>query len=139
MDHYDQVSKIVFVDILLNKEIDLSYLSGFSYPFENSVQGVQNGRFLLRFYGSSAPSSVQTVDNETIRVYPGESGMVVNTLSSDPIRQIRVYDLQGRKLYEKELSNSSSYWIPESFGHRQVIVRVVTQQNAKNINIISIK
>jgi hypothetical protein len=136
MDGYTRASEIVLTDMLLNKEIDLSNLASFTYSFENNVKGVQNDRFFIRFI-SSATSLSSTGEEEYIQIYSGSSGIIVNTPTSDPIREIRVCDLQGRVLYEKKVSGIRASRIPHDFDTDLVIVRVKTQNRVESKKVVT--
>ena len=125
----NQMSGIVLMDMLLNKEIDLSGLDSYTYSFENKVQGIQNDRFFIRIL--SAKTSLSSVEKEDdIRIYPNLSGILVSAPA--PIFGIEVYDLQGRKLYEKTLPGTYIHQITGEFAPGYVIVRVKTKNRVEN-------
>ncbi|MDR0230587.1 MAG: hypothetical protein LBI82_00505 [Dysgonamonadaceae bacterium] len=135
MDNYNQASKIVLMDMLLNREIDLAGESSVSYSFENQVKGIQNDRFFIRIQ-SDITSLPPVEKDEEIRVYSNMSGILISTPASDPIRQIQVYDFQGRKLYDEVLSEISYHQIPDNFNTHCVIVKVKTKDQVKSKKIV---
>ncbi|MDR0799154.1 MAG: IgGFc-binding protein, partial [Dysgonamonadaceae bacterium] len=138
MDHYTQADKIFFIDQELNEEIDLSQQASVSYSFNNQLQGIQNGRFFLRFL--KRPTSVANIyTGNFIEVYGNASGITVGSRSSDPIRKITVYDLQGNLLYEETPNHTSLFHIQKDWNVRQVIVRVVTEKQTKSIKVLLTK
>jgi len=53
MDNYVSAIKIEFVDVLLGRTIDLTGLASYTYTFNNTATGIQNGRFSIHFYAKS--------------------------------------------------------------------------------------
>ena len=135
MDHYDQVSGIVLMDMLLNKEVDMSGLSSFVYSFDNQVDGILNDRFFIRF--TPVNSLLPSWEQDTyIHIYPSSSGILVHSPTFDPIRLIQVYDVQGRKLYEEMFPGISTCLIPGNSEVSCVIVRVKTNEQVKSKKIV---
>jgi len=135
MDRYNQATKIILMDMLLNKEIDVTGQSSFTYSFENQVKGIQNNRFSIHFKREA--NSLSPVEkNENIQIYSNVSGILVTSPTFDPIDQIQVYDLQGRKLYEERFSKINYYQIPGNFNTHCVIVRVKTKDQVKSKKIV---
>jgi hypothetical protein len=128
MDHYKQVSKIIFEDRLLNKTIDLTGKNSFSYSFANQVEGVQNGRFFLVF--SSSPTAIQDLqDLQDVKVVKDASG--THIVTDKKIEQIIFYDFQGRNIYESGYVGADYYTIPAKLSHG--IAKVITTQGVKSV------
>jgi len=136
MEGYNQASKIVLMDMLLNKEIDLTGQPSFTYSFDNQVKGIQNDRFFIRFEAETTTTLPSLEKDENIQIYANMSGILINTPTFDPISQIEVYDLQGRRLYEEALAEISYYQIPDIFNTHCVIVRVKTKNQVSSKKII---
>lgn len=135
MDNYKEASQIVLMDVLLNKEFDLSGQSSFAYTFNNNLDGAQNNRFFIRI--SSEVTSLPSFEQDKyIQIYSSLSNILVHTASFDPIRSIEVYDFQGRRLYEKAFAGVITYQIPDNFDTRNVIVRVKTNNQMKSQKIL---
>ncbi|MCL1943823.1 MAG: T9SS type A sorting domain-containing protein [Candidatus Azobacteroides sp.] len=135
MDNYNRASEIVLIDMLLNKEIDLSGLPSYVYSFENKTTGIQNDRFLIRFRSNMA--SLSSVEgDECIQIYSNLSGILINASTSDPIMEVQVCDLQGRILYEKTFAGITTCQIPGNFDAGCVIVRVETKDRVKSEKVI---
>ena len=135
MDRYNKTSKIVFTDMLLNKEIILTGYSDISYSFDNQTTGIQNDRFFLRF--GASPTSLSLPQNaDDIQIYANESGILVKTPDSDPICLIQVYDLMGRKIFEETLSGVNMYQLSGNYKARFVIVNVHTNNRVKSQTIM---
>jgi hypothetical protein len=135
MDHYTQTTKIFFLDIVEGKEFELTGMDNFTYPFDNQVTGIQNGRFFIRF--SNMPTGQSIVEDNNILVYAGSFGISVS--SPDPIRQISLYDMEGRKIYENTRIGKNSFLINEPVDLQSVIVRVITTQGSKSVKARIIK
>jgi hypothetical protein len=135
MDSHHLASKIVLMDVLLKREIDISGQSNFIYVFENQISGIQNDRFFIRFESanSSLPSST---NDEYIQIYPGSSGILVHSPGFDPIRSVQVFDLHGRKLYEETFSGVNTCRIPGNSEISCLIVRVKTNKQVKSKKIV---
>ncbi|MDR0799456.1 MAG: IgGFc-binding protein [Dysgonamonadaceae bacterium] len=136
MDRYMQGGKIIFEDALENKAVDLTGKSSYTYSFDNQTKGIQNGRFFLRL--AAMPTYIQTASpGEDIKVIAGASGITIYSQTNDPVRKITVFDLQGQKLYEsRENGNGRTVVIPAgSFDARQVIVRIVTDKQTRNVKL----
>ena len=135
MDSYHQASGIVLMDMVLNKEVNISGLSSFVYSFENQVRGIQNDRFFIRF-GSTSSLIPPLGQGEYIHIYPSSSGILVHSPIFDPIRLIQVYDVQGQKLYEETFPGITTCQIPGNSEVHCVIVRVKTNEQVKSKKIV---
>jgi hypothetical protein len=137
MDNYRRTSRIVLVDKLLNKEIDLTNQPDVSYSFENLTQGIQNDRFYVRFGASLVSVAGPESDGGNIRIYSAASDIVIQTPASDPIRFVQIYDLLGRKVYEEEVpSGVNDHRISGRFDARFVVVRVYTDKQVKSQPVV---
>lgn len=136
MNRYQQSKKITFTDVLTNTEIDLTGKDSYTYSFENQMNGIQNDRFFLRFYGSPTALNTPEIAGD-IQAYNDGSGISVRTLSSDKIRQVIIYDIGGRKIYENNTLSTNHLSIGKRFEALYLIVKVVTDNQTKNIKIIN--
>ena len=133
MDNYFKASKIELIDALENSTIDLTGKQSYTYSFNHTAKGIQNGRFSIRISNSTtALSDVSGFDDLT--VYGDSKGIYVVTSSTDPVLQLCVYDLQGRKVYES-FSNAKYYPMEENFGSSPLIVKVMTKNGTKAIKL----
>jgi hypothetical protein len=112
--------------------VDLTGKASYTYTFNNTDKGIQNGRFSLRI-GSSL-TSVPTVDNSAnnLKVYGDSRGVYV--VSSEPVKQLTVFDLMGRKLYES-VANAGYYPLKENLGKTPLIVKVTTANQVKTVKL----
>jgi len=74
-------------------------------------------------------------DSDALKVYGDSKGIYVVTPASDPVRQVAVYDLQGKKVYESYW-NTGYYALPEGIEHSPaLIVKVTTKNLVKTVKI----
>ena len=132
MDNYSKASFIKLFDAFENRTIDLSGLSSYTYTFNHSGAGIQNGRFYLRI--ASSMSDLSNVHTEHLKVYSDANGIYVLSSSSDPVRKLEVYDLQGRKVYESN-ANAGYYALPGNYSQTPLIVKVMTNNESKTVKI----
>ena len=136
MDNYNTVSEIILTDTKLNREMDISGLPSFTYSFDNQTSGIKNDRFYLRFV-PSITSQTPIPEEEYIRIYTQESDILIQAPSFDPIREIRVFDLQGRLIFGKSFTEEvGNYRIPHNSNDGCVIVRVKTKDRVKNQKVM---
>ena len=132
MDNYSKASKIELVDALENKTFDITGQSSYTYSFNDTENGIQEGRFSLRMEKSStALPDVRSADD--LNVYSDSKGIYV--VFSEPVKKIAIYDFTGRELYESH-SDAKFYPLPENLCNVPLIVKVMTENNVKTVKII---
>ncbi|MDR3262422.1 MAG: IgGFc-binding protein [Tannerella sp.] len=135
MAHFPQASKIEFVDAAANLTVDLTGKTDYSYEFSNQAEGIQNGRFFLRFQAS--PTALKDIkdfkDLKDLKIYSDDSG--IHIASPDNIREITLYNLQGQKIYESGLINRNFYTIRREPGLPAPVVRAVTASGVKSVKL----
>ena len=133
MDHYTKASKIEFIDALENKIINLTGIASYTYTFNQNETGIRNGRFSLRFDNTTTSlPEVNSPDN--LKVYGDLNGIYVLSSESDPVKQVTVYDLHGRKLYESA-SGAKYYSLQRNPGASPLIIKVRTENQVKIVKI----
>ena len=132
MDNYSKTSKIELFDAKENSSIDLTGMSSYTFTFNNTETGISNGRFSLRI-GSSMTALPEISRPDNLKVYGNSKGIYVISSSSDPVKQVIVYDLQGKELFES--SSGASYYPLEKSGQMLAIVKVITKNQVKNVKI----
>ena len=133
MDNYDKASKIEFIDALEGRTVNLTGKSNYTYTFDNTEKGIQNGRFLLRI-GTSMTALPDVTSSDHLKVYGNSKGIFVISSPSDPVLQVIVYDFQGRKIYESA-SGAEYYPLEENSAHSPLIVKVMTKSQVKSVKI----
>jgi len=131
MDNYSKASKIELIDAKENKTIDLTGKSSYSFSFNHTEKGIQNGRFSLRI--SNSMTALPDIDNSgDINVYGNSKGIYI--VSTEPVQRLEVYDLTGRKLYESTL-DARYYPLQGNSGNFPLIVKVMTTNKVKTVKI----
>jgi hypothetical protein len=139
MDRYN--AQIKFVDFVAGQEIDLTDKTSYEYPFEytpakdaDQKPVANESRFFIQF--TPAVPTQLTGISEMIKVYTDKQAIYV--VSSDKIRQVFIYDLQGSLVYADRRVNASYLSIAKKFSRPEVyIVKVATEKGIKNIKLIN--
>jgi len=129
MDNYSKAAKIELIDALENKTTDLTGKSSYTCSFNDTETGIQNGRFSLRISSSiTSMPDVNSADN--LNIYGNSKGIYV--ISSEPVQQLEVYDLTGKKLYE---SNTDARYYPlyDYSDNFPLIIKVMTKNMVKTV------
>ena len=135
MDNYSKASKIELFDALENRTINLTGQSSCTYTFNHTQTGISNGRFSLRFENSTT-ALPEINDPDRLNVYGDSKGIYVVSPASDPVRQMAIYDFQGRKIYEST-SDARYYPLPGNLARSPLIVKVITKNSAKTVRIMN--
>ena len=136
MDNYTEPTKIMLLDAFENHTIDISGIPSYTYTFNNTETGIQNGRFSLRF-GFSETALPEVINPNDLKVYKDSRGIYVISSASDPILQVTVYDLQGRKMYEST-SGANYYPVEDNLKNSPLIVKVRTHNQTKTVKLNSL-
>ena len=131
MDNYFKASKVELFDSFENIIIDLTELSSYTYSFNNTEKGIQNGRFSIKF--TSSVTSLPDIDNnDDLKVYGSSKGIYV--ISQEPVQKMEVYDLQGRKLYENN-SDLRYFHLQNNPENSPLIIKVITRNKIKVVKV----
>ena len=133
MDNYLRASRIELIDAQENLTMNLTGKSTYTYTFNHTETGISTGRFSLRF-GSSMAGLPAGNDSDALKVYGDSNGIYVVSPASDPVQQVVVYDLQGRKVFESA-SGANYYPLQGNIGHSQLIVKVITKTLTKTVKL----
>ena len=133
MNNYN-AGKIEFVDLISGEEIDITNESSFERIFPNGKGGYQNGRFFLRI--SQDAMNMDSFASQGLNVYKANEEIHVVSSPGNLIKQIRVYDIQGRLIYNDTDIRTDIYRIKAPFEKQQVlVVQVVTEKNTESVKI----
>ena len=135
MDNYSKASKIELFDALENRTINLTGQSSYTYTFNHTQTGISNGRFSLRFENSTT-ALPEINDPDRLNVYGDSKGIYVVSPASDPVRQVAIYDFQGRKIYEST-TDARYYPLSGNLAHSPLIVKVITKNGTKTVRIMN--
>jgi hypothetical protein len=133
MNDYLKASKIEFIDAQEQQTIDLTGMESYTYSYNHTVRGVMNGRFSLRF--SNSMTALPDIDESgNLKVYNDSQGIYVISSATDPVQQVIVYDLHGRKIYESFL-NTGYYPLQRNLYDSTWIVKVITKNEVKTVKL----
>lgn len=134
MDNYD-ASLIEFVDKTTGQTIDITGKKSFDYVFDNTVTGIQNNRFYISIDGVTSIDNTLSEANE--QVYFSNNGIAVVSSVSNPIKQIMIYDIHGRLLYNRNGINASLFEVEDQLNSDVIIVKVVSEKGVKSVKLIN--
>jgi hypothetical protein len=139
MNHY-AADKIEFVDKGENGTeeniTDITHRQDFEHTFLNGAGGYQSGRFFLRISPKTTTGLEETVADGAIQVYKSLNAIHVVSSPNDPIKQIRIYDLQGRILYNNTSVGTDIYLVKDRFAAQQVlVVQVATEKKTSSVKL----
>jgi hypothetical protein len=81
----------------------------------------------------NVPTSLDRTKPTSVRVYKNEAG--IGVVSPEIIRNIRIYDLQGRILYDQTQVNATDYTVRERFNPPVLIVQVITETKTESVKV----
>ncbi|NDV46327.1 hypothetical protein D0T49_04650 [Paludibacter sp. 221] len=142
MERYD--ADITFIDTQKNSSINLSNYSEYDYSFDyQPARDAQNAIIPSedRFFVLISPKRV-TADEDALSgqlsVYTGADAIHVISNDSNPIKQLYIYDMQGRIMYTRDNVNMSYCTIPMPDRLSAVgLIKVITEKEVKNIKLLN--
>ncbi len=102
------------------------------FSFDNQTGNIR-GRFFLRIENTNTGINQPLVAD--VRVFSDQGKLIVSSDSDDPVRSVKIFDLQGRILHKQEGLDTSYYSFnmkPTPTG-QLVIVQVQTRQTQRTI------
>ncbi|GHV08547.1 hypothetical protein FACS1894160_3010 [Bacteroidia bacterium] len=138
MDTYQ--AKISLLDVLENKEIDLTGLGSYEYAF-NYTSVKQNGqaiasedRFFIRFSPTNL-TGLSGLASAPVSVF--DKGGVIHAVSgaSNLIKEVFVYNLQG-VLLQTNTVNTAYYTGNREWVSGVYVVKVVSEKGTQNVKLI---
>jgi hypothetical protein len=141
MDSYN--AAITFIDMVENKQIDLTGLTAYEYSFdytpvlENGQAIAENNRFFIQL-APATPTGVSKIISTNPVVYSKNRVIYAVSAPSDIIRQVWIYNVQGKLVYADKHVNTSSCTIPYGTAIPEVcIVKLITGEGVKNVKLIT--
>ena len=132
IDHSDGVfagsQNIYLQDLLSNVIFDLK--SG-SYTF-TSEAGTFDSRFVLRYTTGTLGTGTFDPEN-TVKVAVDKNILKVRSIS-EPIDEIAVFDISGRKVYEQKAVSSSEFQAADIVLNHQPLIIKISLANGQTIN-----
>jgi len=127
VDHFDGLflgsQDIILKDASSGVETDLKSTA---YTFAAKA-GTDNNRFSLKFQKTLGVKSV-VFDESSVLVYKNKG--VLHIKSTTAISDVKVYDIQGRLLFEKMKVDANETALTSSkFGNQVLIVKITSQDN----------
>ena len=138
MDNYD--ATISFIDVL-GETIDISNRPAYTYAF-NYIPSVKDEKVVPSenrfFIQMSSKTGIANWSNglEKVDIYAKDNTIHIISTSSNLIKQVTVYNLQGQVLYASDQLNTSTYTVDRYENTKICIVKVVTENGTQNKKLI---
>lgn len=140
MDKYK--AALTFIDTESEKEIDITGLESFQYDFthtavldaEGNGTAIEN-RFLLRI-SPEATSIYDPSSDDKIVVYMNNGSITIMSSADDNIKNVQLYDVNGRLLYQDHFIDTDHHKIPVLLQDPVNILKVQTHTKTKTFKII---
>ena len=117
-------NKNVFIEDKLNNSI--VNITNESYVF-TTVVGTFDNRFVLRYTGKTLTSDEFVKDNESVFVSSKNKQLLINS-TKELIDEVTIYNLAGRKIYQKKEINAANLSVLNLLvGHQVVLVKLRLQ------------
>jgi len=138
MDNYD--ANISFIDSETGKEINLTGLASCDYPVNYTPKQVNGAvtpcedRFFIRI-SKTMTGLTETLANK-VNVYESNGRIQVISGTSNPVKEVAVYNLQGALIYKESAINAISHTVNRSFPVGAYIVKVISEENTDNVKLL---
>lgn len=132
-----EAEKIELIDLAANKQIDLKGLGEeeYLYSFTPDEKVWMKDRFLIRIAAASSGIE-QAFQNEEIHASKDGNNIRIWSGDNNLLKEIAVYDLQGRLLHHKQQIATSSYIVNTTgYPSGAYILKITSQQSVKNIKL----
>ena len=133
IDHVDGIflydQKVYLEDKLLNVIHDVK-----SSPYNfSSAAGTFNDRFVLRYTGKTLGTKDFNLNENTVLVAKDRNELKIKS-QQENIKQITVFDLLGRKVFDKEAIDTNEFRTSNITVKKQMVVVKVTLSNGQVIS-----
>ncbi|MFV5683901.1 T9SS sorting signal type C domain-containing protein [Flavobacterium sp. GB2R13] len=123
-------NQVVFIeDKLNNTNFDLK--SG-SYTFNTEI-GAFNNRFVLHFMDKTLAVKTFQTEKDSVLVFNKNKQIQINS-TAEVIDKIILYDLSGRKIYQKNNIDSIEFLVPNLVSNRSIVLVKIVLQNGHTVN-----
>ncbi|OOV29886.1 hypothetical protein BXU11_00795 [Flavobacterium sp. LM5] len=110
-------------------------LSRSDYSF-TAIKGVENDRFVLKYYNNQLGTEDNVLEDKKLVVSVKNKIITINSFG-EAIEKVQIFDLLGRKLYDKSKINAQKWSIASLRSSKQVlIVRTILANGAIKSNKI---
>lgn len=123
------VNKNIFIEDKLNNKI--ADITNEGYAFTTMV-GIFNDRFVLRYTDKTLISDEFLKDNESVLVSSKNKQLQINS-TKESIDEVTIYNLAGRKIYQKSKINATDLLMLNLFVGHQVLLLKILLQNGKTV------
>ena len=113
---------IYIEDTVLNVTHDLR-ISDYSFA---TVAGVFNNRFIIRFINTTLGVTIPTFDANQVVIYKNQSNDFVINSGVNTMASVKVYDIRGRLLIEKNEINASQTTIGGGMANEVLLIQITT-------------
>jgi hypothetical protein len=139
MDTYQ--ANINLLDVVENKEIDLTGLGSYEYtfhytPVKQNGQAIANeDRFFIRFSPTNL-TGLPELASVPVTVYGREGFIHVISNNANPINRVLVYNTQGALAYESDALKTTAYTTRKALSPGVYVVKVVSEKGVQNVKVI---
>ncbi|CAM2772096.1 Concanavalin A-like lectin/glucanases superfamily protein [Flavobacterium succinicans] len=102
-------------------------LSRSDYSF-TAIKGVENDRFVLKYYNNQLGTEDNVLEDKKLIVSVKNKIITINS-SGEAIEKVQIFDLLGRKLYDKSKINEQKWSIASLRSSKQVLIVRTTLAN----------
>jgi hypothetical protein len=141
MDRYE-ASQIEFLDLDADYSADITGEADYTYVFDNQTadnRNIREDRFFLRIRplsGAGLGDTQAAAEQTDVRAFLLNGEIRVVASPSNPIRQVEVYDLQGRLLHRQTSVDVDRCTIPAPGDEKILLLRIVTDRVTTNVKLI---
>jgi len=139
MESYD--ANLILIDAVANKAIDLTGLASFDYTFNYAPKKKANGepvtcedRFFIRI-SKTVTGIPQTLAGK-VNVFESNGLIQVVSSASNPLKELSVYDMQGKLIYKANANNAVSHTIERNWPAGVYVVKVVSEKGVDNVKVV---
>lgn len=133
---------VQLIDNALQETVTLTdATSAYEFEYTSAKDGAGNTianetRFYIAFSPSGTTGAEDASVNETLSVYVKNNTIHALSTTADPIREIAVYDMQGRLVYIADNLNVPGYAANMPHVSAEVyVVKVITASTAKSVKV----
>jgi hypothetical protein len=139
MDSYD--AKLSLIDTQINTpEIDLTGKVSYEHIFNyipkkvNGEPAVCEDRFFIRI--SKTTTGLMETITEKVNVFEANGLIRIISGTSNPIKEVAVYNLQGGLMYKATAINTIAHTVNRNWPAGVYIVKVVSEKNTDNVKML---
>ncbi|WP_298223860.1 hypothetical protein [Flavobacterium sp.] len=120
LDGFFENQEVYLEDTLLNV---IHNLKESPYTFTTEA-GIFDTRFVLRFSNPSLGISGSVFNSNSINIYKNKAQQIVLNSSVKKMKNVRIFDLLGRLLYEEKNVNSNQVLLENNFSNTTLLISI---------------